>query len=107
MPANFPDRTDRWARLGAFAYAAAGFAMYCFWKSSLAERSGDPAIFENMLWNAAHGNGLRTALEGGRHHLAVHFSPILYLFVPPYALAPSLHVLHAAVALGNAAAGYL
>ncbi|MEO6461554.1 MAG: DUF2079 domain-containing protein, partial [Candidatus Eisenbacteria bacterium] len=104
---DVPDRADAWVRLGLVLYAVAAFAFYCFWKASLAERNGDPAIFENMLWNAAHGHGLRTSLEAGQHHLAIHFSPILYLLVPLYALFPSLHVAHAAVAISTAVAGGL
>jgi uncharacterized membrane protein len=87
-------------------YAVLTFAWYYVWKHFLADRSPDPAIFENCLWNATHGNGLRSWLEGGGHHLATHFSPIIYLFVPLYALLPSMHVVHAAVCLGTAGAGF-
>jgi uncharacterized membrane protein len=83
------------------------FAWYCLWKYRLAEQSGDPAIFENCLWNALHGYGLRSWMEGSFPHLAVHFSPAIYLFLPLYALLPSMHLLHAAVCLGVGAAGYV
>ena len=72
----------------------------------MAERSGDEAIFENCFWNAWHGNGLRSALEGWRPHLAVHFSPIVLLLLPLYGLSPSMHGVHLVVALAIAAAGY-
>lgn len=87
-------------------YAGVTFTWYCVWKSFLAERSGDPAIFENSLWNAAHGNGLQTALEGGVPHLAVHFSPVFLLFLPLYQLLPSLHLIHLTICLATAVAGY-
>jgi uncharacterized membrane protein len=110
VPFTFPIRpTDPPARRAAritLVYAATTFAWYCLWKYGLAERSPDPAIFENCLWNAVHGHGLRSSLEGSFPHLAVHFSPAIYLFLPFYALLPSMHVLHAAVCLGAGAAGY-
>lgn len=96
----------RSAKIVCASYAAATFAWYCVWKFFLAERSGDPAIFENSLWNAAHGNGLQTALEGGFPHLAVHFSPIFLLFLPLYQLSPSLHLIHLTVCVATAVAGY-
>ena len=63
-------------------YAATTYAWYVVWRQFFAERSADEAIFENVLWNGTHGNGLRTWVENGVPHLAVHFSPVLYLLLP-------------------------
>ncbi len=101
-------RSERAPRITALLYVAATFSFYALWRAFMAERSSDEAYFENCLWNAAHGNGLRTWIEGGgRHHLALHFSPILYLLVPLYAIAPSMHVVHFVVVLGVAGAGWV
>jgi uncharacterized membrane protein len=102
---------DRFPWIAGALYVAATFAWYCVWRHFLAERSSDEAYFENCLWNAVHGNGLRTWIEGeegrGQLHLALHFSPVIYLFVPLYALFPSMHVVHLAISAGVAGAGVL
>src|SRR5690349_11534432 len=92
--------------LAALVWAALAFAWYGVWSARLAERSADEAIFENCLWNASHGNGLRSWLEGGVSHLAVHFSPVVWLFVPLYRLWPSMAGPHLVVCLASAAAGF-
>jgi uncharacterized membrane protein len=79
-------------------YAAATSAWYVVWRAGFAERSVDEGMFENILWNAFHGHGLRTSMEGGLPHLAIHFSPALYALVPLYTMFPSMHVVHFAVA---------
>ena len=88
-------------------YAIASSAWYVIWRSAFAERSADEAMFENLLWNAVHGHGLRTVVEGGVPHLAVHFSPVLYLLVPLYAVFGSMHVVHFTTTLLTAVAGVL
>lgn len=87
-------------------YALATSGWYVVWRHGFAERSADEAIFENLLWNVVHGNGLRTSVEGGLPHLAVHFSPVLYLLAPLYAVFPSMHVVHFLAAALAAFAGY-
>lgn len=87
-------------------HAVATSAWYVVWRHGFAERSADEGMFENILWNAAHGNGLRTWIEGGVPHLAVHFSPVLYLLVPLYALFGSMHVVHFVTSILVAIAGY-
>ncbi|MDJ0836078.1 MAG: DUF2079 domain-containing protein [Acidobacteriota bacterium] len=54
--------------------------------------SGDYTIFEQAFYNTTRGQWFRTTFEGG-NHLGVHFSPILFLFVPLMAVAKSLTVL--------------
>jgi uncharacterized membrane protein len=98
---------DDLAAWGSVLYFAATFAAYCVWNAFLAERSGDPAILEQVLWSASQGHGLRGSLEGGLHHLTVHFSPFLYLLVPLYKVWPSLHGIHLLVCALTAAAGWL
>ncbi len=89
-------------------YAIATFTWYVVWRNRFAERSADEAIFENLLWNGVHGHGLRTWTEaGGVPHLAVHFSPVLYLLMPLYAAFPSMHVVHLVASILTALAGFL
>jgi uncharacterized membrane protein len=72
------------------------------------KKSGlDGLLYTQLLFNSLHGNGLTTTLHAPyepQHWFAVHFSPILYLFVPLYALFPKLQMLlaihSAAIALG-------
>jgi uncharacterized membrane protein len=99
-------RLDRRVLFLCCLHAALTFGWYLVWKHFMAERSGDEAIFENCFWNAWHGNGLRSWLEGGYPHLAVHFSPIILLLLPLYGMFPSMHVVHLVVSLATAAAGY-
>lgn len=102
--------TDREALLVCALYAIVMFACYCVWNHFMAELSVDEAYFENILWNASHGYGLRTDVEGptglGLPHLALHFTPALWLLVPLYFVFPSMHVVHAVVSLGVATAGF-
>jgi uncharacterized membrane protein len=87
-------------------YAAATFAWYGVWRHYFAERSADEAIFENVLWNGTHGHGLRSWIEGGAPHLALHFSPVLYLLLPLYGLFGSMHPVHLVASVLTAAAGF-
>jgi uncharacterized membrane protein len=88
-------------------HALATSAWYVVWRGAFAERSADEAMFENILWNAVHGHGLRTAVEGSVPHLAVHFSPVLYVLVPLYALFRSMHVVHFLASALIALAGWV
>lgn len=101
-----PHRHDRLAAALCVLYALLASAWYGVWRARFAERSADEGMFENMLWNAAHGLGLQSALENGLHHLAVHFSPVLYLFVPLYRLWPGMFVVHLVTSAAIALAGY-
>jgi len=44
----------------------------------------DLGIFDQVLWNAAHGNLLYSSILGGRHFFSEHISPILFLLAPLY-----------------------
>jgi len=88
-------------------YAAAATAWSAVWRQAFAERSVDEGMFENILWNALHGHGLRSWVEGGVPHLAVHFSPVLYLLLPVYALFRSMIAVHAVASILTAIAGWV
>lgn len=88
-------------------YATATSTWYVVWRAGFAERSADEGMFENILWNALHGQGLRTWMEGGVPHLSIHFSPALYALLPLYALFPSMHVVHFVVSALIAVAGWV
>jgi uncharacterized membrane protein len=98
---------DRLAAALCALYALLCSAWYGVWRARFAERSADEGMFENILWNAAHGHGLQSSLENGLHHLAVHFSPVLYLFVPLYRLWPSMHAVHFVTSAAIAVAGFV
>jgi uncharacterized membrane protein len=44
----------------------------------------DQGTFHSWLVNASQGRGFLSPFEGGSHHFHIHFSPLLYAFVPPY-----------------------
>lgn len=102
-----PRRHDRLAAALCALYALVASAWYGVWRAHFAERSADEGMFENMLWNAAHGRGLQSALENGLHHLAVHFSPVLYLFVPLYRVWPGMFAVHLVATAAIALAGFV
>ncbi len=98
-------RQDALAATLCALYALATSAWYVAWHRGFAERSADEGMFENLLWNATHGHGLRTAIENQVPHLAVHFSPVLYAIAPLYACFPSMHIVHFVTAALIAVAG--
>jgi len=53
----------------------------------------DLGIFDQVVWNIAHGNGMSTTLEFVQNHFAVHMSPILFLLAPGYLIFPSPYFL--------------
>ena len=46
----------------------------------------DLGLFDQILWNSAHGNILISSLKGNVTYLTDHFSPILIVLVPVYKL---------------------
>lgn len=53
----------------------------------------DLAIFSQSLWNTLHGEIFSNTLEEIPKSLGVHFSPILFLLVPGYAIFPTPYFL--------------
>jgi uncharacterized membrane protein len=104
------DPAGRLATILCVAYGAITFGFFLVWKHFLAERSADEGIFENLLWNATHGYGLATWVESGQRllpHLALHFSPVILLFVPLYHVFPSMHAVHLVLCASTAVAGWM
>lgn len=104
-----PDPAERRARVLCAVYALITFLFYVVWDHYLGERSADEGIFENLLWNANHGHGLATWVESGERllpHLALHFSPVIWLFVWLYRVFPSMHGPHLVLCVCTAIAGW-
>lgn len=56
----------------------------------------DGLLYTQLLFNSLHGHGLTTTLHAPfepQHWFAIHFSPIMYLLVPVYALFPHMETL--------------
>ena len=53
----------------------------------------DLGIFVQTFWNTIHGKIMYNNLEEAKNTLGVHFSPILFLLVPGYALFPTPYFL--------------
>ncbi|KIG19190.1 hypothetical protein DB30_04655 [Enhygromyxa salina] len=60
---------------------------------NLTTSTHDLGIYDNLFWNASHGNGLRSTLVKGDTHLAAHFDPILILLSPFYRISPGAHTI--------------
>lgn len=52
----------------------------------------DMGVFEHSFWNAVQGHSFFNTLEN-TNHLAVHFSPLMFLLVPFYYMWPSAYML--------------
>jgi uncharacterized membrane protein len=50
---------------------------------------GDSAMYEEHLWNLAHGKGFRSFLDDGRLFLGEHIQVVHLLFLPAHLLWPS------------------
>ena len=65
----------------------------------------DMAIYEQVIWNTAHGRVMQSSIEEVPNHLGVHFGPLLFMLAPIYAVFPSTYLLlflqTAALALGS------
>jgi uncharacterized membrane protein len=73
---------------------------------NLAMGSRDLSFFTQSLWNAMHGEGLRTTIGWlGEHLFSEHFYLGHYLLVPFYYIWPSPHLLFAVQALAVSVAG--
>ncbi len=57
----------------------------------------DMAVFNQVFWNTIHGRFWEFSLELSKatphSYLANHFSPLLFLLIPLYAIAPTVHTL--------------
>jgi len=92
-----PARDARLAR-GVFA---AGLVAYCAmicWFSILDHRNlastvYDLGIYDNLVWQTAHGHFLDCSLIRGGNHMSAHFDPILLLLAPVYLLYPHAETL--------------
>ncbi len=51
-------------------------------------KAWDLAIFDQLIWNLANGNGWEVSVRGVQDLRGDHFEPILLLFVPLYKVAP-------------------
>ena len=49
----------------------------------------DLALFDQIFWNFLQGNWFQTSLENCNNFLGIHFSPILVLLIPIYAIRQS------------------
>ncbi len=64
--------------------------------SYTAEPGNSTGLYHQMLWHMTQGFAPVTTLEFGESisHFAIHFSPIFYLYLPFYAVIPSLVTLY-------------
>ena len=65
----------------------------------------DFCLYDNSIWNAAQGTWLKCNMSNSYSYLGIHFSPILFLFVPFYKLGVEswfLILVRSAAAVGGA-----
>ena len=98
---KFLDSLDRHATKVAItliALAGIGFVLTSAWQArhfALGPQAEDTAYYSQVLWNTLHGNFLAGNVQQERlynppvsNDMALHFSPVLWMFLPLYALAP-------------------
>lgn len=87
----------------ASVYAAAFSALSIARHLAFHTQTWDLGIFEQSFWNTLHGQVMFNNFENA-NHLAVHFSPLLFLLVPFYAIAPgpAALLIMQSVAVGSA-----
>lgn len=66
------------------------FALRRFHASSGGDE--DYAVFDQSMWTSLHGLPMWNSVEGGSH-FGYHVSPVFWLFLPLYALAPGVPLL--------------
>ena len=77
----------------ALAILIGGF-IAIFWRMTLVNYRAlhphtiDLGLYDNIVWHAAHGDGLGSSFLKGGHHNSAHFDPILIALAPLYALRP-------------------
>lgn len=76
------------AALIALVYFAVFSVLDLLRHFSYVQNSNDVAVFDQSLWWLLHGRGLYNSLEQ-TSHLGIHWSPVLFLLAPVYALFPS------------------
>jgi len=72
---------------------------------SFHSKAWDLAIFDQVIWNLANGNGWECSVRGVTDLRGDHFEPILLLFVPFYKILPWVGWLFAAQAISIIGAG--
>ena len=92
------------ALVTAFVMSAWANSLYHYF--AFRTGTGDFSIFEQSIYNTLHGRFMYNTFEHG-NHLAIHFSPILLLFVPVGMVFPSAVTLAWLSALGIGGAAWL
>jgi uncharacterized membrane protein len=70
-------------------------------------KAWDLAIFDQVIWNLANGNGWQCSVRGVQDLRGDHFEPILLIFVPIYRLMPHVGWLLGAQAAALVGAGVI
>lgn len=91
----------------AALYTSVSFCFSVLQYEALNVPHGDTGMYEEHLWNLAHGKGFRSQLDDGRLFFGEHFECIHVLLLPAYLVYPSLVTLYlfesAALASGSVA----
>jgi uncharacterized membrane protein len=92
------------ALVASFVLSAWGNSLFHYF--AFKTGTGDFSVFEQSIYSTLHGRFMYNTFEGG-NHLAVHFSPILLMFVPVGMVCPSAVTLAWISALGLGVAAWL
>ncbi|MFQ5897126.1 MAG: DUF2079 domain-containing protein [Candidatus Methylomirabilia bacterium] len=102
-PPVLPPAPPRWTLAGGVAAYTAIFSFITVTNHYVLHSGFDLGYYVQLLWNLVEGHGPRVSLPE-MHAWGDHFSPILYLFMPLFALFPGAVCLliaqSAALALG-------
>ncbi len=75
----------------AYAYVFSGLSLNAHY--TLATRTVDLGLYDNIFFQSSHGNPLGCSFLKGESHLSAHFDPILVLLSPLYRLWPNAEFL--------------
>src|SRR3989338_7480135 len=102
---NFLSKHNKKILAGMVGAYAIAISLVCLWKYHQLLYNGlDLAIYNNALWNTAHGNWFWSTIQG-HNYFGDHFEPILILLLPLYSLwqSPILLLILQTIFLGLAA----
>lgn len=98
-------RIDEWKALGAaiFILSAVIFLLSTTRYNSYSSNF-DLAIYDQIIWNSAHGRFFISSIMGDCNSLGNHFEPVLLLLAPFYRIFPDVRFLFAVQALALSSA---
>jgi len=98
-------RIDEWKALGAAIFILSGIIfLLSTTRYNSYSSNFDLAIYEQIIWNSAHGRFFVSSIMGDCNSLGNHFEPVLLFLAPFYRIFPDVRFLFAVQALALSSA---